>query len=226
MKILLIEDKEDVVEYMSIALRTCWPNIEIMSTTCGQHGIELAGQKNWDLITLDIGLPDVSGFEVLKAIRLFSQIPVIVITVRGEEPDIVRGLDLGAQEYIVKPFGQLEFIARIKSLLSWKMINAENYIFNHGGIRLNTRELSLQYFDQSIKLTRTEAVIMRELIKAKGETVPHKLLCEQIWGDSCPYSSDNIKVHVRNLRIRIEYSPKIPQFIFNRFGVGYYLGII
>ncbi|BAS32401.1 response regulator transcription factor [Dehalococcoides mccartyi] len=223
MNIILIEDQEDVVEYMSIALRMCWPDIEIQSTASGQEGIELAAKGTADLITLDLGLSDVSGFEVLKAIRLFSQVPIIIITVRSDEIDIVKGLDLGAQEYIVKPFGQMEFLARIRSLLRWKTVNRESFVFTCGGLYLNTRDLVLQYLGHTIKLTRTEAVILRELIKAEGKTLPYKLLCEQVWGDNCPYGSDNIKVHIRNLRVRIESDPNIPQFIFNKFGIGYYI---
>lgn len=223
MKIILIEDQEDVVEYMSIALRMCWPDIEIWSTASGQEGIELATREIADLITLDLGLSDISGFEVLKSIRLFSQIPIIIITVRSDEIDIVKGLDLGAQEYIVKPFGQMEFLARIRSLLRWKTVNAEAFTFTYGGIYVDTRDLVLQYLDQKIKLTRTEAVILRELIKAGGKTLPYRLLCDQIWGDNCPYNNDNIKVHIRNLRVRIESNPNIPQFIFNKFGIGYYI---
>jgi two-component system KDP operon response regulator KdpE len=117
MKFLIIEDDPEIVEYVSIAFQVGWPGIELISCHLGNKGLELVARGCPDLVLLDLGLPDVDGYEVLKQIRLFSSVPIIIITVRGSESDIVKGLERGADEYLVKPFGQLELIARIKTIL-------------------------------------------------------------------------------------------------------------
>ena len=115
-KILIVEDNQEVVEAVSLAIQIRWPRSTIISTDSGRKGIELVIEKQPDMVILDLGLPDISGFEVLKDIRNFSSIPIIVLTVRGEEADVVRGLELGADEYIVKPFRQFELLSRIRAL--------------------------------------------------------------------------------------------------------------
>jgi DNA-binding response OmpR family regulator len=117
MKILIIEDDSETSEFITIALNVAWPDIQIARANCGKKGIELVRNNAPDVVLLDIGLPDTTGFEVLKTIRLFSNVPVIIETVRNSESDIVKGLNLGADEYIAKPFGQLELLARIRTVL-------------------------------------------------------------------------------------------------------------
>jgi two-component system response regulator VicR len=115
-KILVIEDDAEIVEFMSIAFSTAWPAVEMISTHHGKEGIDLVKTQQPDAVLLDLGLPDISGFDVLKRIRAFSEVPVIIESVRGSEYDVANGLSCGADEYIVKPFGQLELVARVKAV--------------------------------------------------------------------------------------------------------------
>ena len=114
MKILIIEDDRTIVEAISLTLQLNWPDTTLVSARLGEEGIELLQSEKPDAIILDLGLPDISGFEVLKRIRLFSNVPILILTVRSDEGDIVRGLEWGADEYVIKPFRQKELLSRIK----------------------------------------------------------------------------------------------------------------
>src|SRR4030042_1995566 len=117
MKVLVIEDDREIVDAISLAFQIRWPEAKLISTRLGQKGVELVESESPDIVILDLGLPDINGFEVLQAIRLFSQVPTIILTVRSDEADIVKGLEWGADDYITKPFRQLEFLARVKALI-------------------------------------------------------------------------------------------------------------
>jgi len=117
MKALTILDDKETLEHISQAFQMCLPQCSLVSTNLGEKGIELAGSESPDIVILDLNLPDVSGFDVLKQIRCCSQVPLIVLSFRRDEADTVRALELGADEYIVKPFGQLEFMAHVRALL-------------------------------------------------------------------------------------------------------------
>src|SRR5271169_861592 len=116
-KILMIEDDPAIVEYLDMAFRVNWPDVEFSSAGFGTEGIAKAQSEGPDLVILDLGLPDIEGFEVLKALRKFPRMLIVVLTARGDEKDIVKGLELGADDYVVKPFRQLELIARVRTLL-------------------------------------------------------------------------------------------------------------
>ena len=117
MKVLIIEDAPEIVEAVSIIIEMRWPEAKVISTALGEQGIDLAGSASPSVIILDLGLPDISGFDVLKRIRLFSDIPILILTVSSDEPSIVKGLEWGADDYIIKPFKQLELLSRIQGAL-------------------------------------------------------------------------------------------------------------
>ena len=122
-KVLIIEDDREIVESVSLCFQIYWPEAEVISAYRGIKGIELAQSESPDVIILDLGLPDINGFEVLKQIRLFSSVPTIILTVRSQEEDVVRALDEEANDYVVKPFRQKELLARVRSQLSNWMTN-------------------------------------------------------------------------------------------------------
>jgi DNA-binding response OmpR family regulator len=117
MKILIIEDDRAIVELISLSFQVGWPEAELISSHLGKEGIELVESRCPDIVILDLGLPDISGFEVLRGLRRFTAVPIVILTVRSEEADVVKALEWGADEYIIKPFRQLELLARIKSLM-------------------------------------------------------------------------------------------------------------
>jgi DNA-binding response OmpR family regulator len=223
MKVLVIEDDPDVAEFISLALSIGWPDIETVIAETGEMGIRLAQEANPDVVTVDLGLPDRSGFEVIKAIRAASQVPIIVLTVRGEERDIVKGLELGADEYVVKPFGQMELIARIRALVRRQQNPEEDSPVVCGKLSLDVSRRTVRLGEKEALLTGTECAILKLLIGREGAATSHALIGEKIWGNNVPEAADVIKVHVRHLREKIELDPGHPRIILTRFGIGYYL---
>ncbi|RLC93995.1 MAG: DNA-binding response regulator [Chloroflexi bacterium] len=223
MKVLMIEDDSEIVETVSLAFQIRWPDAKLVSTHLGQAGVELAESESPDIVILDLGLPDISGFDVLKQIRLFSSVPVLVLTVRSEEADIVKGLEWGADDYLVKPFRQLELLARVKALTRRKSPPGEDANLVYGPLRLNPSTRQLYYGDKEISLTCTEGHILHHLMRNAGHVVTHSSLAEAVWGEDYEGATDSLKVYIRRLREKIEADPSHPQFILARSGVGYLL---
>ena len=220
-KMLIIEDSEDVVEAVSVALQIRWPQLEIISTGEGEEGLELAARESPDMVILDLGLIDISGFEVLKRIRLFSNIPIIIVTVRGDEADIIKGLELGADEYIVKPFRQLELLARIKAIARrLYSIEGERPIVC-GQFYFDPSSRIIKYNGKCVVLTHTENIILLKLMQNIDIVVTHSKLAEDIWGNSYPEAAASIKVYIRRLRKKIEPDPNHPRLILTKPGLGY-----
>ena len=117
MKILVVDDAPEIVEVVSICLQLRWGHAEILSAAAGQRGVEITRQAKPDLVILDINLPDISGYQVLEQIRQFSQVPIVMVTVKGKDTDIARGFELGADDYIIKPFSNIELVARVENAL-------------------------------------------------------------------------------------------------------------
>lgn len=222
MKVLLIEDDKEIIDAISLAFRIRWPEADVVSTRLGQKGYELVESESPDIVILDLGLPDISGFEVLRQIRLFSKVPTIILTVRAEEADVVKGLEWGADDYIVKPFRQLEFLARVKALIRRQAPSEEESLV-YGPLRLDTIARQLYYGGKEINLTVTENHILSHLMRNAGRVVTHSSLAEAVWGDDYPGSADSLKVHIRRLREKIEEDPGHPALILTRTGVGYFL---
>jgi two-component system KDP operon response regulator KdpE len=222
MKVLLIEDDREIVDAISLAFKIRWPEATLISTRLGQKGVELVEAESPDIVILDLGLPDINGFEVLQQIRLFSQVPTIILTVRSDEADIVKGLEWGADDYITKPFRQLEFLARVKALIR-RQGAPEMEVLSYGPLRLDTTIGQLTYDGKDIPLTVTESHIMAHLMRNGGRAVTHSSLAEAVWGDDYPGAADSLKVHIRRLREKIEDDPSHPRLILTRTGVGYFL---
>ena len=223
MKVLVIEDNTDVIEFISIAFEIGWPDAEIISTHQGDSGVELAGSQMPDVVLLDIGLPDISGFNVLKQIRAFSEVPVIIQTVKDSEADIVRGLGLGADEYIVKPYGQMELLARVRSVLRRHNSHLSNTV-SYGMLHLDTSSGQLSMGTGSVCLTRTETLILNDLIISAGHAVTFTRLAETVWGTEYPNAEPTLRVYIRRLRQKVEAVSGDSIRISSRAGIGYSLG--
>ena len=222
MKVLIIEDDREIIEAISLAFKIRWPEAEVVSTRLGEKGVELVESEAPDIVILDLGLPDINGFEVLRSIRLFSQVPTIILTVRSDEADVVKGLEYGADDYITKPFRQLEFLARVKALIRRQSSDEEEMVVC-GPLHLNATTGQLYSDGREITLTITESRILNHLMKNAGHVVIHSNLAETIWGDDYPGAADSLKVHIRRLREKIEVDPSHPQLILTKTGVGYFL---
>ncbi len=223
MKFLIIEDDSEIVETMSLILKMRWSNCTIVSVSLGNQGLELVETEAPDLIILDLGLPDISGFEVLKQMRTFSNIPTIIITVRGGEVDLVKGLELGADDYIVKPFGQAALLARVQAVIRRAHLGCTENVLTVGKLQFHTSFSSLHYDGRDIILTNIESLILYQLMSNPGVVFSHTMLAEKIWGDYYPGVVNNIRVYIKRLRSKLEKEPHNPQLICTKIGAGYYL---
>jgi two-component system response regulator VicR len=221
MKVLIIENDRGIVEAISLAFQIRWPEARLISTNLGEEGIELVETEKPDVVILDLGLDDISGFDVLKQVRLFSSVPILILTVRADETDIVKGLEWGADDYVVKPFRQLELLSRIKALTRRQgPINTETPLVC-GSLRLEpaTRQLFLN--EKEVNLTPTEGAIISHLMKNAGRVVTHSSLAESVWEDDYPDAANSLKVYIRRLREKLETDPSHPRIILTKTGVGY-----
>ncbi len=223
MKILVIEDDSEIVEALRLTFSIRWPESNLLSTSLGENGIEMVESENPDIVILDLGLPDISGFEALKQIRLFSNVPVLILTVRSEESEVVKGLEWGADDYVIKPFQQLELLSRVKALLRKRGTPGEEAPVVCGQLSFNPTTGQLFYGDKEIDLTLTEGRILYHLMKNAGQVVTHSSLAEVIWGNDYPDAANSLKVYVRRIREKIEPDPGNPQFILTKSGIGYLL---
>jgi PAS domain S-box-containing protein len=222
-EVLIIEDDPEIVESISVAFALRWPEARLVSTDLGEEAVKLVENRTIDIVILDLGLPDISGYEVLRQIRLFSSIPVLIVTVRGGEEDIVKGLELGADDYIVKPFKQSELLARLKvQLRKHTPINGETPFFC-GSWRYDPSTLKFLDGDKEVSLSVVEHRIIQCLMKNAGQIVSYSQLAEAIWGDNYPGCVESLRVHIRRLREKIEEEPSNPRLIVTRPNIGYSL---
>ncbi|APV43783.1 two-component system, OmpR family, KDP operon response regulator KdpE [Dehalogenimonas formicexedens] len=221
MKLLIIEDDPNIVDTVSYVLSMAWPDIHVTSSSNGNSGVALAEKLNPDAILLDLGLPDIDGYEVLKQIRTFSFVPIIIITVRGDENALVKAFALDANDYLVKPFRQMELIARLKAALKKRRLLEEDLSVTYSNIRFGASIQEVYLGDNRVFLTATEARLLYHLIRKAGQIVTNAELSEILWGDYISGSSDNIKNYICRLRKKIETKPDQPEIILNRRGIGY-----
>ena len=224
MKVLVIEDDPNILEAISVCFRLRWIGIELVTASNGEEGIRLAENESPDVIILDIGLPDISGFEVLEQIRLFSDVPVIILTVRGEEMDKVRGLELGADDYITKPFNHMELLARVRTVL--KRASRSGFAdsqskFIHGELMVDFEARTVSSSGEVVKLTPTEYKILYLLVRNVDRVVTHRKLMYEIWGEDYVENPDRLRTYIRRLRDKLKDEP--PRVLLTEHGLDYKL---
>ena len=223
MKVLMVEDDAQIIDSVAWAFRMRWPDVEFSSTDSGERGVTQARETHPDLIILDLGLPDISGFDVLKNIRQFSTMPIIILTAWKEEFDIVKALEAGADDYLIKPFRQMELLSRIKALLRRSASPAPESTLSVGDLKLSPATGVLHYQNKEIPLTRTEEIIVSKLMQSAGGVVTYAALAEALWNDYYPDCVAALRVYVRQLRSKIETDTERPQYILTETGIGYRL---
>jgi DNA-binding response OmpR family regulator len=165
MKLLVIEDDNSIIDSIVLICKVGWPETEIVSTNLGEEGIDMVGSESPDVVVLDYGLPDISGLNVLKRIRLFSDVPIIILTVKEEEETIVRAFEYGVDEYLVKPFRQMELLARLKAIVRKRYSQPEEVDQKLGAFYFNFSTSSIVYNQRKINLTRNEMLILYHLAR-------------------------------------------------------------
>jgi len=222
MNVLIIEDAPKIVEAVSIVIKMRWPESKIVSTALGEQGIDLAGRVSPNVIILDLGLPDISGFDVLKRIRLFSDVPILILSITSNESSIVKGLEWGANDYVVKPFKQLELLSRIQGALR-RYNNKGDKPLVHGQLRYYPGSVRVVHGKNEIQISRTEGIILGQLMRKAGAVVTYSDFSDLIWGVDFAGASSSIKVHISHLREKLEAGNGQSKIIRNKPGVGYYL---
>ena len=222
MNVVIIEDDVHIVDSVKMILRLCWEDVTVLDFSFGSEGLKQALQSTTDIVILDIGLPDVNGFDVLQSIRQKSDVPVIVLTALSDEESVVKALAQGADDFIRKPFRQLEFIARIKAAMRKKTSSQEpSAILTCPLFTLDAVKRTITGAGKEIRLTNIEALILQTLMTAGGAVVSIPDLATKIWGSDYANSSEAIRTHVKNLRRKLYDITELP-VICSKTGVGYY----
>ena len=224
MRVLIIEDNPEIVQSVVLCFELRWTGVEVLSTAEGKIGLKMAEEESPDVIILDLGLPDIDGLDVLREIRSYSNMPIIILTVRGEELDKVKGLEMGADDYIVKPFAPAEFLSRVKAVMRRSQtldVRSDEEAYVRGKLRIDFAARELTVGGNLVKLTPSEYKLLYYLVKNEGKVVPHQVLLERVWGPEYTEETDYIKVYVQRLREKLEEKPGNPKIILSERGVGY-----
>ena len=226
MKVLLVEDDPQIIETVALILELRWPDASLVSTFFGEKGVELVKKEAPDVVILDLGLPDIDGFQVLRQIRTFSDVPVVILTVMGAEVDKIKGLELGADDYIVKPFSAGEFLARVKALLrrkkiQEKVVTVEGKPFIRGKFRVDFTSGEVSVGDKLIKLTPGEYKLLYQLVMSEGQSLSNETLIEKVWGLEKNTDIEYLRLCVKGLKDKLEKQPGNPTMILDEEGEGY-----
>lgn len=220
LKVLVIDDEPPIRKLLRMGLST--QGYEILDAPNGKVGLELLGQGP-DLVILDLGLPDMQGLELLRTIRARNeQVPIVVLSSRADEGGKVQALDLGADDYVTKPFGMDELLARMRTALRHQLqVQGERPIFRTGTLSVDLVRRIVKVADKEIKLSPKEYDLLRVLVQHAGKVLTHKFLLGELWDDLT--DAQYLRVYVRQLRQKIEADPERPQFVLTETGIGYRL---
>jgi two-component system KDP operon response regulator KdpE len=220
LKILVIDDEPPIRKLLRMGLNT--QGYDVLEAPNGKAGLELLAQ-NPDLIILDLGLPDADGLELLRTIRGRKEgVPIVVLSSRGDEAGKVQALDLGADDYVTKPFGMDELLARMRAALRHQLqIHGERPVFRVGDLSVDLVRRIVKFRDQEVKLSPKEYDLLRILVQHAGKVLTHKFLLGELWDNLT--DAQYLRVYVRQLRQKIEADPERPQYILTETGIGYRL---
>lgn len=224
MKVLIIDDEPDIREILSIAFNLRWPEATVLMAGSGSQGLDTAVAEKPDIVILDVTLPDGDGFDVCKKIRSRTDAPVIFLTARDSEVDKVKGLEAGADDYILKPFNHLELLARVRAILRRNRSNSPGgpeSQYAKGKLKIDFGARTVSINGEEVDLPPLEYSLLYHLVKNADRVIPHKTLLAKVWGREYVDQVDYLKVHVQRLRSKLEDDPQHPQLIVTERGVGY-----
>ena len=224
-KVLLVEDEQSISNFISTILSA--NDYDVLAVRTGEEALTMISSHCPDLIVLDLGLPDMDGIEVLKSVRKWSNLPVVVVSARQHESDKVEALDCGADDYLVKPFGTGELLARIRAAIRHTRTTLANSQIAQSG-KFTTGELTIDYDKHQVllrgenaKLTVNEYKIVSLLGKYAGKVLTYDFIIRELWGPKARTDNQILRVNMANIRRKIEKDPAQPEYIFTEVGVGY-----
>lgn len=220
-KILVIDDEETTVELLRLLLER--RGFEVIKAYSAEEGLRKAYRHQPDLVLLDIMMPDMDGWDVCKRLREMSDVPIIFLTARSEGKDVVRGLEMGADDYVVKPYDNDELVARVRAHLrrSPKPNMSEELVFNGGDFRINFMNREVRVRNEIKHLTPKEFNLLGVLVRNAGRVVPRNELVTEAWGEEYGDAIDSLKLYIHYLRQKLETEPERPEYILTSRGVGY-----
>ena len=222
-RVLIVDDEKLSVKGIRFSLEK--DDYEVDTAYDGGEALEKAKENTYDVILLDLMLPVMNGMDVCRQIREFSDVPIIMLTAKGEDMDKILGLEYGADDYITKPFNILEVKARIKAILRRTRAakkNVEENVIVNGDVRLDKDNRRVQICGREINLTGKEFELLEFLVANPGKVYGRAKLLQLIWGKDYPGDERTVDVHVRRLREKIEPNPSEPRYVQTKWGVGYY----
>jgi two-component system KDP operon response regulator KdpE len=219
--VLIIDDEIQIQRFLRLGLEP--HSYTVSEAQSGEEGIRLAASLRPDLVILDLSLPDMDGLDVLKNIRTWSQVPIIVLSVRNSEHDKVELLDAGANDYITKPFGMSELLARMRSAIRHSLPDSTDGVFTTGNLSIDFLHRKVTLKENEIKLTPTEYSLLSILARHAGKVITHSQIHREIWGPKAQPDESYLRVYVLQLRRKIEEDPSNPKLLITESGIGYRL---
>ncbi len=221
-RILLVDDEQSIQTLLSYPLRK--DGYHVTSALDGGEALQRFAEGRFDLVILDLMLPRLDGVEVCRQLRSHSQVPIIMLTAKGSETDKVAGLEVGADDYITKPFSMREFRSRVKAALRRSRMGGEalgEESIESGELTIDFDRRMVTLHEEEIRVTYVEFEILGALARSPGRVLTRETLLEHVWGDSEYRDPRTVDVHIRHLREKLERDPKLPEFLFTVRGVGY-----
>jgi two-component system, OmpR family, KDP operon response regulator KdpE len=221
LRILIVDDEIEIRRFLRASL-TVHGNT-VLEATSGEEALQMAVNNRPDLVILDLGLPDMDGVEVTRRLREWSQIPIIILSVRNQEQDKILALDTGADDYLTKPFGVGELLARIRVVMRRIVTPEGTSIYTVGQLLVDLARHHVTLIGNEITLTPTEFDLLKTLAQNAGKVMTHRHLIHQVWGTAYEDEDRLLRVNIANLRRKIEVNPSKPEYILTELGVGYRL---
>ena len=220
-KVLIVDDEESIRLFLRLTLTA--QGYETLEAVSGKEALAKATTEKPDIVILDIGLPDVDGIEVTRSLREWTQIPIIILSVRGSEKDKIIALDLGADDYLTKPFVVGELLARVRATLRRSLKTASEPSFKTGELEIDLERRLVKVAGKELQLTPNEYELLKVLVENAGKVITHKHLLNAVWGPEYIGEFHMLRVNISNMRRKIELDPARPQIIITESGVGYRL---
>ena len=222
MKILVVDDETQIRNLLQLTLES--EGHEVLLASTGREGLGTCHDQQPDAVLLDLGLPDMNGLTVLSEIRKESQVPILILTVRGEEAFKIEALDKGADDYLTKPFSSPELSARIRAISRRRSVYSESLtptVYENGRLRVDRSAHRVWVEGANVHLTKTEFSLLEVLIENRGRVLTHRSLLDKVWGHQAGTQLHYLRVYMNNLRKKIERDPARPEFVHTEAGVGY-----
>lgn len=223
MKVLVIEDDPEIIETMHLCISMRWPQSSVVSARRGREGLTLVESAEPDVVMLDLKLPDMDGLDVLQEVRMFSTVPVLIVTARGDEISRAKGLESGADDYIVKPFFHTELLARINAVMrrtQLQPIGEQTDLMVGSSLTIDLAKRRVYREQEEVNLTPIEWGLLSYLARNEGRVVPHQVVAERVWG-SDSISDSALKMTIHRLRQKLGDDAKSPRIIRSHRGMGY-----